>query len=355
MKRPRVSVVVVNFDGEAYLPRMRDALRATAWPFHEIFICDDVSRDGSRLWLRHHWPEATLLPGARNSGCATMRNLGLRAATGDYVLLLDNDGLPERGAVDALVTALDPRADHVAAMPRIVLQRDPPLVQCDGAFTHPTGQMGLVTSHRPLAGASDNPQPITSLMGTAMLLRREAALRAGGFSEDMFIYYEDHDFGTRLVLLEGPVLSVPTARINHLGGTKNLSFRSGQRYPERRSFLIARNRQRFVLRTFETRTLFALAPLLLMHEAAQAVWSLAAGRIALWCDASIANVLRLGRTLNERHWIQQRRRVTDRAIIQRAPVPLHPGLMARPWQQLLLRGFDRLLESMASALLRFVR
>ncbi len=355
MTRPRVSVVVVNYDGEAYLPRMRDALRATDWPFHEILVCDDVSRDGSRLWLRHHWPEARMLPGATNSGCARMRNLGLHAATGELVLLLDNDGLPERGSVDALVAALASHPEHVAAMPRVVLQTDPPLVQCDGAFTHPTGQMGLVNAHRPLAGVSDTPQPITSLMGTAMLLRRQAAQRIGGFSEDMFIYYEDHDFGTRLVLLEGPVLSVPTARINHLGGTKNLSFRSGQRYPERRSFLIARNRQRFLLRTFETRTLLALAPLLLVHEAAQAGWSLAAGRIALWCDATLANLMRLGRTLNERQWIQERRRVTDKIIIQRAPVPLHPGLMARPWQRHLLLRFDRVLDGMASALLRFVR
>jgi GT2 family glycosyltransferase len=354
MSAPTVSVVVVNFDGESYLPRMRDALLATEFPFFEIIVCDDVSRDGSRLWLRHEWPEARVLRAPRNSGCAAMRNLGLRVARGEYVLLLDNDALPERGCVHALVAALSERPACAAAMPRIVLRGATALVQCDGAYTHPTGQMGLATPHTPLGEAPLKAVPITSVMGTAMLLRREAALRAGAFAEDFFIYYEDHEFGTRLVMLEGDVISVPEARIDHLGGTKSLSFRTGQHYPDRRAFLIARNRQRFMLRALECRTLLVLAPILILHEFAQVVWSLLAGRIAHWCDATWDNLRQLARILNERHWIQQRRRLHDRALIRTGPLPVHPGLLTRPWQRELVLRFAACLDGMYSTLSRFL-
>ena len=36
-------------------------------------------------------------------------------------------------------------------------------------------------------------------MGTAMMFRRDVALSIRGFEEDFFFYYEDHDFGTRIV------------------------------------------------------------------------------------------------------------------------------------------------------------
>ncbi len=337
---PRVSVVVTNFDGERYLPRMRDALRALEFPFHEIIVSDDASRDGSRLFVRHHWPEARLVCGDVNGGPTVARNRGLRAASGELVLLLDNDGLPQPGCMEPMLAAMDSAADVAGVMPRVVLDSDPPLVHCDGARTHFSGQMALVTGHVPLSTAPTAAQPISSLMGTAMLLRRELALSIGGFEPAYFFYYEDHDFGTRLRLCCGSLRSAPQAHIRHLGGTQNLSFRSGGRYPPRRAFLTARNRQLFTMRTLSARSLVLLAPALVLHECAQALYSLAAGRFGLYAEACLANARRFSGILRERARLQAQRTVGDAAIISGGPLPLHPGTVGHPVARKLLRGFS---------------
>lgn len=349
---PSVSVVVTNYNGEHYLPGMLAAIAATGWPFREVIVSDDASTDGSRLLLRHHHPQVRLVASDRNRGPAPTRNAGIRAATSDYVLLLDNDGHPFPDAVEPLVRALRDDPGLAGVMPRVILRGDPPLVHCDGSRTHITGQMWLLNGHVPVAAAPTASEPIASLMGTAMMFRRDAALAIGGFEEDYFFYYEDHDFGTRLRILQGRLRSVPTARIDHLTGTAGLSFRVGRSYPMRRAFLTAKNRWLFMIRTLRRRTVLLLLPVLVLHEVAQFAFSLMRGWGEAWFQGFAWNVAHLGRTLRKRERIQQARIATDADILQDGPLPLHPGVMAEDG---LAARARRALEGLLNALYRPVR
>ena len=339
---PTVSVVVTNFNGERYLPKMMAALAATGYPFHEIIVSDDASTDGGRLWLRCHHPEVRLITSAKNRGPAPTRNAGIFAATGTYVLLLDNDGHPYPDAIPPLVRALEADPELVAVMPRVILASDGhDVVHYDGARTHLTGQMWLVNSHADPETVGCESVPLASMVGTAMFFRREAAVAIGGFEPAYYFYYEDHDFGTRMRLLCGPIRSCPESRIRHLGGTADLSFRVGARYPRRRIYLTPKNRWLFTLRTLEGRTLRWLLPILILHELAQFGFVLVKG----WAEpvflAWTWNLRHLGRTLRQREQIAARRIVPDAAILQDGPLPLHPGLLAgKPWARRLIRGLD---------------
>lgn len=326
---PTVSVVVTNFDGEHYLPGMIAALEATGYPFHEIIVSDDASRDGSRLLLRHHHPHVTVVTSDVNRGPAPTRNAGMRAASGDLILLLDNDGYPFPDAIEPMVRQLRDDPTLVGVMPRVILRGDPPLVHCDGARTHITGQMWLLNGHVPVADAPQEPEPVASLMGTAMLFHRDVALSIGGFEGDYFFYYEDHDFGTRMRILGGPLSSAPAARIDHLGGTKDLSFRAGRSYPARRAYLTAKNRVLFALRNLQGRTLLVLAPVLVLHELSWASYALMRGWTEAYFQGLAWNLSHLARTLRKRDRIQSHRIVPDRVLLQDGALPLHPGVMAK--------------------------
>ncbi|MAG58858.1 MAG: hypothetical protein CMJ83_21425 [Planctomycetes bacterium] len=324
---PTVSVVVTNFDGEHYLPGIMQALARTDYPFHEVIVSDDASRDGSRLLVRHRYPDVKLVTSDANRGPGPARNAGMLAASGDLVLLLDNDGWPFADSIAPMVNQLEADPELVGIMPRVILRGDPPLIHCDGARTHPSGQMWLRNGHVRIEDAPTEPEPITSLMGTAMMVRRDIALGIGGFERDFFFYYEDHDFGTRMRILGGPLSSAPAARIDHLGGTADLSFRKGRSYPHRRIFLIAKNRHLFALRNLEGRTLLVLAPLLLVHEVAQVAFVMLKGWTELYFQGLRWNLTHLGRTLRKRDRIQSRRIVSDRSIMQPGPLPLHPSVL----------------------------
>ncbi len=352
MSMASLSVVVTNFDGEQYLLGMMNALRATGYPFHEIIVSDDASRDGSRLLMRHNYPEVNLVASDVNRGPSPTRNAGIRTATGDLVLLLDNDGQPFPDAIEPMVEMLEADAGLVGVMPRVILRGEPPLVHCDGARTHFTGQMWLLNGHVPVDTAPRDPEPIQSLMGTAMMFRREVALSIAGFEEDYFFYYEDHDFGTRMRILGGPLSSVPAARIDHLGGTENLSFRRGHRYPERRAYLTSKNRHLFGLRNIQGRTMLVLAPIWILHEVAQLTFVLAKGWAEPYFQGLRWNLTHLARTLRKREEIQSRRVVNDAEIMQGGALPLHPGVMAATGSVAAMR---RLLERVLNGLYRALR
>jgi glycosyltransferase involved in cell wall biosynthesis len=114
---PITSVVVATHDRVRLLARLVGALEAQegAGPF-EVIIVDDASADGT-------WDELQALAQAarvpvrplrlpRNSGPATARNAGWRAARAPIVAFTDDDCVPRPGWLAALLGALD-RADLV--------------------------------------------------------------------------------------------------------------------------------------------------------------------------------------------------------------------------------------------------
>src|SRR6185437_5945606 len=100
----RVSVIMICRDGQAYLAEAIESVLAQTVPDWELIIVDDGSLDGS-LGIAHEYARAestrvrSLLSAAgRNVGMSAARNTGLRAASAEYIALLDCDDawLPEK-------------------------------------------------------------------------------------------------------------------------------------------------------------------------------------------------------------------------------------------------------------------
>lgn len=93
-KRPRVSVIIPVYNTEQWLPRCLDSIIHQTLQELEIICIDDASIDGSRDILESYAQKdrrIRLLRNAVNAGVGASRNLGLRAATGDYVGFVDSD------------------------------------------------------------------------------------------------------------------------------------------------------------------------------------------------------------------------------------------------------------------------
>src|SRR5690606_19630989 len=85
---PRLSVVVVNWNGAAYLGA---CLASVAGPGHEVIVVDNASSDASERLVRERFPAVHWLANPANLGFARAANRGLRAAGGAYVLFLNPD------------------------------------------------------------------------------------------------------------------------------------------------------------------------------------------------------------------------------------------------------------------------
>ncbi|MDQ3935363.1 MAG: glycosyltransferase, partial [Actinomycetota bacterium] len=114
-----ISYCVVNTDGRELLMRCLDAIERThpAGVEREVLVLDNASRDGSADAVRARGGEIRLIELDRRTGKAENDTTLLKAARGEYALLLNEDAELQDGAPGALLAALeeDPRAAVAAA------------------------------------------------------------------------------------------------------------------------------------------------------------------------------------------------------------------------------------------------
>lgn len=96
-----MSVVIPTFNRKAELARLLDSLDKEIFPREnlEVIVVDDGSTDGTREFLKSYAPLYRLRPifHKSNCGCAVSRNDGIRAATNEIILFLDDDLIPQQG------------------------------------------------------------------------------------------------------------------------------------------------------------------------------------------------------------------------------------------------------------------
>jgi polysaccharide pyruvyl transferase CsaB len=115
---PKISVVVVTWNGRDFNRLCLESLLArTEWPNLEILVVDNASTDGTRELLEEmarQDPRIRPILHAENRGFAAACNAGLAAASGAYLVILNNDTVVTRGWATALVR-------HLAADPNLGL------------------------------------------------------------------------------------------------------------------------------------------------------------------------------------------------------------------------------------------
>src|SRR5260221_12652008 len=101
MLAPLVSVIVVNYNGDAYLDRCLEALRAQTFGDFEAIIVDNGSRDGSfeRAGARSTDTRFRFLPFGENLGFAAANNRAAREARGTWLALPNPDAFAAPGWV----------------------------------------------------------------------------------------------------------------------------------------------------------------------------------------------------------------------------------------------------------------
>ena len=108
---PMVTIVVVTYNGLSYTQLCIDSiLRRTEWPNFGLVVVDNASSDGTREYLQQlceRHPNVHYVANSANLGFAGGNNVGIRAAIGDYILLLNSDTIVTRGWLTRLVRHLE--------------------------------------------------------------------------------------------------------------------------------------------------------------------------------------------------------------------------------------------------------
>ncbi|MBX3464382.1 MAG: glycosyltransferase family 2 protein [Planctomycetes bacterium] len=215
MTAPRVTVVVVNWNGREFLGACLRAVAAAAAeaPLHTILV-DNGSTDGSQEFVRREFPAVEFVQHERNDYTAA-NNLGVARAAGDYALLLNTDATLRPGCLGRLVAALDAEPRAGAAAPKIVYPDGrlctTGIAQRDDLYWFDRDQGA------PDPGPGGPPERVLGVSGCCALFRTAAWRQVGGQDEDFHMYYEDVDLALRLGAAGWHSLYVPAAVCEHVG------------------------------------------------------------------------------------------------------------------------------------------
>ena len=339
MPGARLSVVIVTHDSRGAIEGTLPALSRELRDDDELIVVDNASGDGTPAAVAKLAPEATLVETGANLGFAAACNAGAGLASGDLLLLLNPDAVPQPGFRDAIERPLADGRDWAAWM-GLVTADGGRVVNTRGGIVHFTGIAWAGGAGEPVADPS--PGEVGFASGACLAVPLARWREAGGMPAAFFLYQEDVDLSLRLRLAGGRVGVEPAARVDH-----DYEFAKGAakwRYLER-------NRWAVLIRTYPAPLLALLAPALLVTELALIPISLAGGwgrqKTLAWGDVARS----LPRLLRERRAIQGRRRVGSGEFARNLVAELDSPYLGRAGRSRVLRAALRAYWSLVSALL----
>ena len=221
--RPRVSVIIVTWNGRGLLDRFLPSVLASTYPALEVIVADNASDDGTAEWLAEAHPSVTVVRHPENWLFAKGNNRALSAATGELVLFLNNDVEVPPGWLEPLVAAMEPGVG--AVQPKLLQHGDRSRFEYAGASGGfldrdgiPFTRGRLFSTLEPDHGQYDDARDVDWATGAALLVRREAFEAHGGFDERFGMHMEEIDLCWRLRRAGWRVRAEPAAEVYHLGG-----------------------------------------------------------------------------------------------------------------------------------------
>ncbi len=208
---PLVSVVILNYNGIDYTINCLDSIKKSVFKDYEIIVVDNGSADSSVEVLKRR-KDIRLVQNEKNLGFAEGNNVGVRAAKGKYVCLLNNDTLVDRFWLKELVDAI--RIDDSIAV------CNPKFFDKYGASDyhfHGYGTIGLL--HAPVFLGSiskDTEFHLQSLTASGSAFFKRDII-GEPFDPDYFAYGEDAHLGWRTNLMGYKVIHVPKSIVHHEG------------------------------------------------------------------------------------------------------------------------------------------
>jgi N-acetylglucosaminyl-diphospho-decaprenol L-rhamnosyltransferase len=169
----------------------------------EVLVVDNGSADTAMDGVPAKFPDARIIRLERNAGYSRAVNLAAREATGDALVLINDDCVCDPGFVEAIVARLDPAAGVTMVAGVMRESRDTSRIDTAGMEIDRTLLAFDYLNGEPVERLDQGvPDPIGP-SGAAAAFGKDAFLAVGGFDENLFAYLEDVDLVLRMRLEGG--------------------------------------------------------------------------------------------------------------------------------------------------------
>lgn len=228
----KLSLLIPTLNSCAYLKACLESIAQfpPKMPF-EIIIVDNASTDGTLEMLAESYPELLVIKNEYNTGFTRPANQLLRAAQGQFLVLLNPDVLLTEDVFTPQIAWLEAHPEVGIAIPKVLNGDGSFQAQCKRGDALPAAVFGyffklgkLFPKNRSFNSYlmswldEDEIAEVDAVSGSCMIIRRKCWEDVGDFDETFFAYQEDSDYCYRARQAGWKVMYLPISSIIHFGG-----------------------------------------------------------------------------------------------------------------------------------------
>lgn len=197
-KNSLVSIVIPCFNDAQYIEQAVASALNQSYPYKEVIVVDDGSNEGTKKVLKSLEPKITKLITQENQGQSKARNVGIKEAIGEYILVLDSDDFFEPSFCKKAISIID--ADENVKIVASHMVRFNTKGKID-EYHHFGGDIGSLILNNQATGS--------------VLFRKMDFNIAGGYDENMRMGFEDWEFYIRLLKEGGRIYIIKEPLFNY--------------------------------------------------------------------------------------------------------------------------------------------
>ena len=309
MSRGKFSVVIPNWNGRHFLDACLESLQQQSYRDIEIILVDNASHDGSQALVRDAYPQVHLIALPENRGFTGACNIGIKAASGDIIALLNNDTQVDVNWVEAIVAAFHSEREVGMVASKMLLFDKRDHFHTAGDTFATDGSAGNRGAWEADLGQYDRAEYVFGACGGAAAYRKSMLDDIGLLDDDFFFLLEDIDLAWRAQLAGYKALYAPSALVYHhlsaSGGGTTASYYDGRNS----IWVLVKNMPGALMRKYALQILGRQAAL--AWQALRA-WRGAAARARL--RGTVRGLLTVGSAMRKRRQIQAKKAVSDAYI-----------------------------------------
>jgi len=221
----RVAVVILNWNGKAFLERYLPFVIKYNAPGTDIVVADNNSTDDSIEFIKENFPVVKVIKNPVNGGFAEGYNTSLKQIDAEYYVLLNSDVEVTPRWIPPVIEMLDKNPGAGAVQPKIKSYTHPSYFEYAGAaggfidkYGYPFCRGRIFDTIEKDEGQYNNESEIFWATGACLFIRARVFHEMGGFDVDLFSHQEEIDLCWRMKLKGYRILYCPGSEVLHYGG-----------------------------------------------------------------------------------------------------------------------------------------
>lgn len=183
----------------------------------EVIVVDNGSKEDPTPVFKAIYPDVKVILNGRNLGFTGGNNVGIRAAKGDFLFIVNNDTEVTPGLLEGLLEIFAQYPDAGIVSPKFHYFFHKGTIEYAGYNTVNifTGRNGMIGCREQDQGQYNEVKVTNYAHGGGMMVPRKIIDEVGGLPEDFFIYYEEFDWCDQIKRKGYKVYYQPKSLIYH--------------------------------------------------------------------------------------------------------------------------------------------